>query len=103
MEVSELRQQLEASRKELHSARCALKDVTNERMIQKKRDIAEKKAAMLQELQGSLEEVAQLHVDLSLAISEVENELESIFADCTTMHAVSDEDFVIQTKCGRRY
>ena len=72
-------------------------------MIQKKRDIAEKKAAMLQKLQGSLEEVAQLHVDLSLAISEVENELESISADCTTMHAVSDEDFVIQTKCGRKY
>lgn len=51
MEVFELRQQLKASRRQLHSANCALRDVTNEILLLKKQqDVAEKKAVKVSKI-----------------------------------------------------
>ena len=105
-QVNELAQQLEASRIQLQSAQCALRDVTKEKIKQmKQRDIAERKAAKLQRWRFSLEEdVAQLldeNTDLSIAISAVEKEL--ISDDYIDTCAAGNEDFSFQTKRGRRY
>ena len=108
VEVSELKQQLQTSRKQLHSAQCALRDVSDERLkLKKQRDMAARKAAKFQGLRSSLEEeIAQLqeeNFDLSMAISAVEGELTSISDDDTDTCTGGNEDFSIQTKCGRRY
>ena len=96
----ELKQKLEASRKQLHSARCALRDITNE--IKKQRDRAEKKAAKMEGLRLSLEEhishLLDQNSDLSMAISAVD--YEACSGDFTTSAGASD-DFSFQTKCGR--
>ena len=107
VEVIELKQQLEASRKQLQSSRCALRDVTNEKLaLRKQRDIAERKAVKFQEFHSSLEDdIAQMqedNIDLSMAISALKTELASISSDTSTCTG-SDVDFSIQTKCGRRY
>ena len=107
-ETDELRKQLEDSKKQLCSARCALRDVTNEKLVLlKRKDIAEKKAVKCQELGSFLEEeVARLqedNVDLSIAMSELENELASFPDDRTGTCKADDVDFSIHTKCGRRY
>ena len=80
MEVDELRQQLCASKDELHSTRCALRDVTNEKIaLKKQRDIAKRRRDMAEKRTFALEEdILQLqeeNVDLSIAISDVEKEL----------------------------
>ena len=57
MELSELRQQLEASRRQLHSANCALRDVTNEKLLLKEQwDAMEKQAVNFQKSNSSLKE-----------------------------------------------
>ena len=56
-QVSELKQQLTESKKELEAAKCALRDVTNEKVrLRKQKDIAERRALRLRKLQLSLEE-----------------------------------------------
>ena len=107
VEVIELKQQLEVSRKQLQSSRCALRDVTNEKLaLRKQRDTAERKAVKFQEFHSSLEEdIARMqedNIDLSMAISALKTELASISSDTSTCTG-SDVDFSIQTKCGRRY
>lgn len=107
LEVNELKQLLEASRKQLQSARCALCDVTNGKLKQKKgRDRTEGKAAKLQCLYSSLEaDFVQLineNTDLSMAISAAESELISGNSTDTSTSS-GDKDFSIQTKHGKRY
>ena len=103
-QVFELKQQLEESKRQFQAAKCALHDVTNEKAIlQKQRDIAERKAAKLKKLQLYLEEdishLVDENTDLLLAIPEVESELVST-SEC---NVAGMTDFCIQTKCGRRY
>ena len=102
IEVFELRQQLKAPRRQLHSANCAFRDVTNEILLLKKqRDVAEKKAVMFQKSHSSLEEIVQLQensIELSLAISDLESELASISKDIATTCTVGNVDFSIQWK-----
>ena len=105
IEVNELKQKLEVSRKQLHSAQCALRDITNEKLkIKKQRDRAEKKAAKMEGLRLSLEEdishLLDQNSDLSMAISAVD--YEACSGDFTTSAGAND-DFSFQTKCGRRY
>ena len=48
MEVTELKQQLESSKKQLHSAHCVLRGITNEKLLLKKqREISEKKTCQV--------------------------------------------------------
>ena len=57
MELSELRKQLEASRRQPHSANCALRDVTNEKLLLKEQwDAMEKQAVNFQKSNSSLKE-----------------------------------------------
>ena len=106
-QVSELKFQLEESRKQLESAKCALCDVTNEKMkLQRQKDMVEKKAIRLQKLQFSLEEdISHLldeNTDLLMAITEVEEELVSE-SRLSEMEVAGMSEFCIQTKHGRRY
>ena len=105
LEVSELKQQLETSRQQLQLANYTLRDITNEKfLIQTQRDICCNKITKSKQIQSHLEEeLASLHIqniDLSMAFSDLENELlhESSIDVCT-----SDENFSFQTKSGRRY
>ena len=100
-----LKQQLESSKKQLRSAHCVLRDITNEKLLLKKqREISEKKLAKSKELQSFLEEeVSELHeqnIDLSMALSALESELSD---DTVDTSYTDDENFTFQTKLGRRY
>ena len=104
-QVSELKQQLTESKKELEAAKCALRDVTNEKVrLRKQKDIAERRALRLRKLQLSLEEdishLLEENTDLVMAITEVENELVS---EKSSFDVAGMKDFCIQTKNGRRY
>lgn len=104
-EVANLRDQLKQSRDKLHSTQCALRDVTNEKlMLIKQTNRAEKKAVRLQAIQHSLENdifhLIDENSDLSIALSAVESELAT---DKYSTSTNCDEDFSFQTKCGRKY
>ena len=104
-QVSELKQQLEESTKQLQAAKCALRDITNEKCrLQRQRDIAERRAAKIKKLHLSLEDdfshLLDENADLLVTIAEVENELVSEGHSCS---AVGMKEFCIETKSGRRY
>lgn len=104
-DMLQLKQQLEASRQDLQVSRCALRDVTNEKKMIEKQNVAlRKKCAKSKKVQFCLEEeIANLHlenVDLSMDLAELEKDL------CdggSGADVASEENFTFQTKNGKQY
>ena len=66
--ISQLREQLDLSKQQLHATNCALRDITNEKLkVQKERDSALKKAARLKKSTEATRE------DMEHLIEEIEN------------------------------
>lgn len=99
-ECEQLREQFKTSQLQLQSTEQALRDVTNENvLLRKKKDVAEKKAAKTEAYKAVLEEeCARLHIDnIDLAL-ELENEVEE--------ESAKDPDFDVLSICsktGQRY
>ncbi len=78
-EVVDLKASLQVSRKQLQSARVALRNVTNEKtLVQKQKELYHRKFKRSEKLQSQLEEelgdLQISHIDLSMEIKELEQE-----------------------------
>ena len=107
-DVSELKQQLEASRQELQVARCALRDVTNERQILvKQKETCQTNFEKSKKVQFHLEEeITSLHlenVDLSMALSDLVSDLCEENSSVDSYDADTHDSFTFQTKNSRQY
>ena len=99
-EYEQLREQFKASQSRLQSTEQALRDVTNENvLLRKKKDVAEKKASKSEAYKVVLEEeCTRLHIDnIDLAL-ELENETEEELAKDPDFDVVS-----ICSKTGQKY
>lgn len=105
-ECEQLREQFKSSQLQLRNTQQALRDVTNENLLlRKKRDVAEKKAAKCEAYKTKYalleEEFARLqidNIDMSLIISELESEVEEESTKEPDFHILS-----VCSKTGQKY
>ena len=104
VECVQLKKQFEQSQKELTCARKVLQDISSERVkLQKQCSIAKAKAKEVRceyaVLENTFAELQDENIDLTSALSDLRDELESYSEEQTS----TDRDFTFQTKIGRRY